>query len=133
MYLFGSHCSRLKLQNFGHLMRRADSLEKTLMLGKTGSQQPQQPQQPRPARAAVGSAGMRSILGASILTRNLNFTLLPQGQGNYQWNLVSPGPEMPVVEWISIQFWNSISQPFGFSHNYVLQINKRVRDTVLWC
>ena len=34
MYLFGSHCSRLKLQNFGHLMRRADSLEKTLMLGK---------------------------------------------------------------------------------------------------
>ena len=25
---------RLKLQSFGHLMRRADSLEKTLMLGK---------------------------------------------------------------------------------------------------
>ena len=25
----------LKLQYFGHLMRRADSLEKTLMLGKT--------------------------------------------------------------------------------------------------
>ena len=27
---------RLKLQNFGHLMRRADSLEKTLMLGGIG-------------------------------------------------------------------------------------------------
>ena len=26
----------LKLQYFGHLMRRADSLEKTLMLGATG-------------------------------------------------------------------------------------------------
>ena len=25
----------LKFQSFGHLMRRADSLEKTLMLGKT--------------------------------------------------------------------------------------------------
>ena len=25
---------KLKLQNFGHLMRRAHSLEKTLMLGK---------------------------------------------------------------------------------------------------
>ena len=25
---------KLKLQNFGHLMRRIDSLEKTLMLGK---------------------------------------------------------------------------------------------------
>ena len=26
---------KLKLQNFGHLMGRADSLEKTLVLGKT--------------------------------------------------------------------------------------------------
>ena len=26
---------RLKLQSLGHLMQRADSLEKTLMLGKT--------------------------------------------------------------------------------------------------
>ena len=26
---------KLKLQSFGHLMRRADSLEKSLMLGKT--------------------------------------------------------------------------------------------------
>ena len=26
---------KLKLQSFGHLMRRANSLEKTLMLGKT--------------------------------------------------------------------------------------------------
>ena len=28
---------KLKLQYFGHLMRRADSLEKTLVLGKIGS------------------------------------------------------------------------------------------------
>ena len=28
--------SKLKLQYFGHLMRRVDSLEKTLMLGGTG-------------------------------------------------------------------------------------------------
>ena len=27
---------KLKLQSFGHLMRRADSLEKTLMLGGVG-------------------------------------------------------------------------------------------------
>ena len=26
---------KLKLQHFGHLMQRADTLEKTLMLGKT--------------------------------------------------------------------------------------------------
>ena len=29
----------LKLQNFGHLMRRVDSLEKTLMLGEIGGQE----------------------------------------------------------------------------------------------
>ena len=29
---------KLKLQYFGHLMRRADSLEKTLMLGKAGEE-----------------------------------------------------------------------------------------------
>ena len=30
---------KLKLQSFGHVMRRADSLEKTLMLGKTGQEE----------------------------------------------------------------------------------------------
>ena len=30
---------KLKLQYFGHLMQRADSLEKTLMLGKTGQEE----------------------------------------------------------------------------------------------
>ena len=30
---------KLKLQNFGHLMQRIDSLEKTLMLGGIGGQE----------------------------------------------------------------------------------------------
>ena len=34
-YLLGGLMLKLKLQYFGNLMRRADSLEKTLMLGKT--------------------------------------------------------------------------------------------------
>ena len=33
-YSLGGLMLKLKLQYFGHLMRRADSLEKTLMLGK---------------------------------------------------------------------------------------------------
>ena len=33
-YLLEGLILKLKLQYFGHLMRRADSLEKTLMLGK---------------------------------------------------------------------------------------------------
>ena len=35
---------KLKLQFFGHLMRRLDSLEKTLMLGKTESKGRKEPQ-----------------------------------------------------------------------------------------
>ena len=44
----GPECSleglmlKLKLQNFGHLMWRTDSLEKTLMLGKTGGRRGRQ-------------------------------------------------------------------------------------------
>ena len=34
-YLLEGLMLKLKLQYFGHLMERADSLEKTLMLGKT--------------------------------------------------------------------------------------------------
>ena len=34
---FGRTDAKLKLQYFGHLMRRVDSLEKTLMLGGIGS------------------------------------------------------------------------------------------------
>ena len=33
---------KLKLQYFGHLIRRTDSLEKTLVLGKTGQEEGQQ-------------------------------------------------------------------------------------------
>ena len=33
---FGGNDAKLKLQYFGHLMRRVDSLEKTLMLGGIG-------------------------------------------------------------------------------------------------
>ena len=33
---------KLKLQNFGHLMRRVDSLEKTLMLGGIGGRRRRQ-------------------------------------------------------------------------------------------
>ena len=38
---------KLKLQYFGHLMRRADSLEKTLMLGKIESRRRRERQRMR--------------------------------------------------------------------------------------
>ena len=36
---FGRNMLKLKLQYFGHLMRRVDSLEKTLMLGGWGQEE----------------------------------------------------------------------------------------------
>ena len=36
---FGRTDAKLKLQYFGHLMRRVDSLEKTLMLGRDWGQE----------------------------------------------------------------------------------------------
>ena len=38
---------KVKLQYFGHLMRRVDSLEKTLMLGGTGGRRRRGPQRMR--------------------------------------------------------------------------------------
>ena len=38
---------KLKLQYFGHLMRRVDSLEKTLMLGGIGGRRRRRPQRRR--------------------------------------------------------------------------------------
>ena len=38
---------KLKLQDFGHLMRRVDSLEKTLMLGGIGGRRRRGPQRMR--------------------------------------------------------------------------------------
>ena len=38
---------KLKLQYFGHLMGRVDSLEKTLMLGGTGGRRRRKPQRVR--------------------------------------------------------------------------------------
>ena len=38
---------KLKLQYFGHRMQRADLLEKTLMLGKTGQEEKRAPEDER--------------------------------------------------------------------------------------
>ena len=42
-YSLGGLMLKVKLQYFGHMMRRADSLEKTLMLGKTSGQEEKRP------------------------------------------------------------------------------------------
>ena len=49
---------RLKLQYFGHLMRRADSLEKTLMLGKIEGRSRRRRQRMRRLDAIIDSMDM---------------------------------------------------------------------------
>ena len=49
---------RLKLQYFGHLMRRVDSLEKTLMLGGTGGRRRRGRQRMRWLDGITDSVGM---------------------------------------------------------------------------
>ena len=51
---------KLKLQYFGHLMQRANSLEKTLMLGKTDS------------RSRRGKQRMRWLDGTDSMDMSLN-------------------------------------------------------------
>ena len=50
---------KLKLQYFGHLMRRADSLEKTLMLGGVGGRRRRGRQRVRWLDGIADSMGMR--------------------------------------------------------------------------
>ena len=70
---------KLKLQYFGHLMRRADSLEKTLMLGKTeGSRR-------------RGQQRMRWLDGISEAGRMLRKQ--EEGQEEQQWSCDWPQTE----------------------------------------
>ena len=56
---------KLKLQYFGHLMQRTDSLEKTLMLGKTEDRRRRRQQSMRCLDGITNSMGMNlSMLGA---------------------------------------------------------------------
>ena len=49
---------KLKLQNFGHLMRRVDALEKTLMLGRIGGRRRRGGQRIRWLDGIIDSMGM---------------------------------------------------------------------------
>ena len=58
---------KLKLQYFGHLMRRADSVEKTLMLGKIGGRRRRGRQRMRwldgiPDSMDMGLGGLRELV-----------------------------------------------------------------------
>ena len=57
-YLLEGLMLKLKLQYFGHLIQRADSLEKTLILGKTGGRKRRGRQRMRWLDGVTNSMGM---------------------------------------------------------------------------
>ena len=65
---------KLKLQSFGHLMRRTDSLEKTLMLGKTEG------------RRRRGQQRMRWLDGITVsMDMSLSKQRDSEGQSSLAW------------------------------------------------
>ena len=60
---------KVKLQYFGHLMRRADSLEKTLMLGGTGGRRRRGRQRMRRLDGITDSSTSLSKLRELVMDR----------------------------------------------------------------
>ena len=58
---------KLKLQYFGHLMRRTDSLEKTLMLGKIEGKRRREQERMKWLHSIIGSMGMNPSKHEEIL------------------------------------------------------------------
>ena len=64
---------KLKLQYFGHLMRTNDSLEKTLMLGKTGGKKEKREAEDETVRQhhQLNGYKLEQTLGDSVGQKNL--------------------------------------------------------------
>ena len=104
---------KLKLQYFGHLMRRTDSLEKTLMLGKTEGRR-------------RGRQRMRWLDGITIRFDG-HESEQALGVGDGQGSLVCHSPwgckELDTTEWLN---WTLVN---GILH---CSLHKRVWEIIFW-
>ena len=85
---------KLKLQYFGHLMGRVDSLEKTLMLGGIGD------------RRRRGRQRMRWLDGITIMTGHEFEWTLGVGDGQEAWCTAIHGV---TKSWTRLSDWNELN------------------------
>ena len=94
----------LKLQYFGHLMQRADSLEKTLMLRKTESRRRREQKRMRQLDGITNSMDMLLLL---LLSRFSCVRLCAAPQTAAHQAPLSLGFSRPDMEWVAISFSNA--------------------------
>ena len=82
---------KLRLQYFGHLMGRADSLEKTLMLGKTEGTRRRGQQRMRWSDSIIDSMGMNLSKLQEVVKDREAWRAAVHGVSNSQTRLRAPG------------------------------------------
>ena len=112
----------LKLQYFGHLMQRADSLEKTLMLRKTESRRRREQKRMRQLDGITNSMDMLLLL---LLSRFSCVRLLAT-----PWTAAYQGP--PSMGFSRQEYWSGLPLPSPSMDMSLSKLREIVKDWEAW-